>query len=77
MKDGQRITFSGAGDQEPGKEPGDVVIVLDEQEHPVFTRKGSHLVVRMEIELVQALCGSTFYLKTLDKRTLHFATLPG
>merc|ERR1712088_140402 len=36
MEDGQKITFSGEGDQEPGLEPGDIIIVLDEKEHPNF-----------------------------------------
>jgi len=36
MVDGQKITFSGEGDQEPGLEPGDIIIVLDEKEHSLF-----------------------------------------
>lgn len=36
MADGQKITFGGEGDQEPGLEPGDIIIVLDEKEHDVF-----------------------------------------
>lgn len=36
MVDGQKITFSGEGDQEPGLEPGDIIIVLDEREHKVY-----------------------------------------
>ena len=36
MTDDQRITFSGEGDQEPGLEPGDIIIVLDEREHETF-----------------------------------------
>lgn len=35
MSDGQKIVFSGEGDQEPELEPGDLVIVLDEKEHSV------------------------------------------
>lgn len=35
MTDGQKIVFSGEGDQEPELEPGDLVIVLDEKEHEV------------------------------------------
>lgn len=38
MKDGQKITFHGEGDQEPGLEPGDIIIVLDQKDHSVFTR---------------------------------------
>lgn len=36
MADGQKITFGGEGDQEPGLEAGDIIIVLDEKEHSVF-----------------------------------------
>lgn len=36
MEDGQKVVFSGEGDQEPGLEPGDIIIVLDEKEHPIF-----------------------------------------
>ena len=39
MKDGQKITFHGEGDQEPGLEPGDIIIVLDQKDHTVFTRR--------------------------------------
>lgn len=37
MTDGQKIVFSGEGDQEPDLEPGDLIIVLDEKEHDVST----------------------------------------
>ena len=40
MKDGQQVRFAGEGDQSPGLEPGDIVIVLDEKEHNFFARKG-------------------------------------
>ena len=36
MVDGQKITFSGEGDQEPDLEPGDIVILLEEKDHDVF-----------------------------------------
>merc|ERR1712240_885724 len=45
MKDGQKITFAGEGDQEPGLEPGDIIIILDEKAHPTFTRHGGALVI--------------------------------
>ena len=37
MDDGQKITFTEEGDQEPGLEPGDIIIVLDEKQHEVKT----------------------------------------
>ena len=33
--------------QEPGIEPGDVVFVLEEQDHNKFKRKGSDLLTTM------------------------------
>lgn len=36
MQDGQKIVFNGEGDQEPGLEPGDIVVLLEEKEHPVY-----------------------------------------
>lgn len=77
MKDGQKITFHGEGDQEPGLEPGDVVIVLDQKEHPVFQRRDDDLIMKMDIKLVEALCGFSKTIQTLDNRTLIVGTKPG
>ena len=49
MRDGQKITFSGEGDQEPGIEPGDIIIVLDEKEHPLYKRNDMDLRRKMVI----------------------------
>ncbi len=77
MHDGQKITFSGQGDQEPGMPAGDIIIVLDEQPHPIFTRKGHNLVVTLKLELVEALCGCSKVVEMLDGRQLVFHLLPG
>lgn len=77
MKDGQRITFHGEGDQEPGLEPGDVVILLDQKEHAVFQRQGDDLVMKMSLKLVEALCGFKRTVETLDDRVLVISTKPG
>lgn len=77
MKDSQKITFSGEGDQEPGLEPGDVIIVLDQKEHPVFQRQDDNLVMKMNIKLVEALCGFKKTVQTLDDRTLIINSSPG
>ncbi|XP_005730066.1 dnaJ homolog subfamily A member 1 [Pundamilia nyererei] len=77
MKDGQKITFHGEGDQEPGLEPGDVIIVLDQKDHPVFQRRDNNLIMRMDIKLVEALCGFRNTIQTLDNRTLVISSQPG
>ena len=35
-----RKVFYGEGDHEPGKEPGDIIIQMEEKEHAVFQRHG-------------------------------------
>ncbi|KAL0968916.1 hypothetical protein UPYG_G00273660 [Umbra pygmaea] len=77
MKDGQKVVFHGEGDQEPGLEPGDVIIVLDQQEHSVYQRQEDNLYTKMEIRLVEALCGFKKTLRTLDGRMLIFSSAPG
>ena len=47
MRDGQKITFNSEGDQEPGIEPGDIIIILDEKEHPVFKRDDLDLHIKL------------------------------
>ena len=69
MKDGQKITFHGEGDQEPGLEPGDIIIVLDQKDHAVFTG-GGDLFMCMDIQLVEVLCGFQKSISTLDNRTI-------
>jgi len=73
----QKIVFHGEGDQEPDVIAGDVVIVLDEQEHDVFKRDGADLIMSKEITLLEALCGFSFTIKHLDGRTLLVKSNPG
>ena len=77
MKGEQQIRFTGEGDQEPGLEPGDIIIVLDEKEHSTFKRQGMDLITVMELDLVEALCGFQRTIETLDKRTLVITSYPG
>ena len=77
MEDGQKITFGGEGDQEPGMEPGDIIIVLDEKEHPVFKRSGIDLIMQQNVNITEALCGFKKTVPTLDDRTLVIQTVPG
>jgi DnaJ-class molecular chaperone len=77
MQDGQKITFTGEGDQSPGVIPGDIIIVVDEKPHHFFKRKGEDLYCSVSIELSTALCGGQFHIKHLDDRVLLVNILPG
>ncbi|KNC95820.1 chaperone DnaJ [Spizellomyces punctatus DAOM BR117] len=77
MQDGQKITFTGEGDQAPGIIPGDVIIVIEEKEHPRFKRKGDDLYYEAKIDLLTALAGGQFVINHLDDRALLVNILPG
>jgi len=77
MKDEEKIVFRGEGDQSPGVEAGDVIIVLDEKPHERFERKGNDLFMTHEITLTEALCGFTLLLNHLDGRHLVIRSSPG
>ncbi len=77
MVGGQKVVFSGEGDQAPGIIPGDIIIVIEEKEHDRFKRKGQDLYVNVNIELLTALAGGQIAIPHLDDRVLLVHILPG
>lgn len=77
MQNGQKITFTGEANANPGLVAGDVVVVLKLEEHRVFTRKDNNLIVDKKISLTDALCGVDFHIQQLDGRLLHVSSPPG
>ncbi|XP_073122683.1 uncharacterized protein [Henckelia pumila] len=69
-KKGTKITFPDKGNEEPNVIPSDLVFVIDEKPHSVFTRDGNDLLVTQKISLSEALTGYTVQLTTLDGRNL-------
>ena len=69
MRDEQQIRFEGEADDFPGYIPGDIVITLIENEHPIFQRDGDNLVLIKNINLYEVFKLS-FVLKHLDSRIL-------
>ncbi|KXS21172.1 hypothetical protein M427DRAFT_65950 [Gonapodya prolifera JEL478] len=70
---GTRAVFPGAGDQVPGGESGDVVVVVSAVPEPGRTRDGEDLVVDRTVGLKEALCGGVAEVDTLDGRTVRVA----
>ncbi len=113
MKHGQKITFMGEADEEPGVETGDAVVILvergmsredseededededeDEEEDddhknssddedrlvPKFKhmQKYQDLVIRKNLQLIEALCGFTYTFRHLDGRIVKVHSPPG
>ncbi|KAG0456030.1 hypothetical protein HPP92_023818 [Vanilla planifolia] len=67
LKNGTKIPYPKKDDDVI---PTDIVFVVEEMPHEMFTREGNDLITTQKISLAQALKGYTAHLKTLDDRTL-------
>ncbi|KAI1398904.1 DnaJ-domain-containing protein [Hypoxylon fuscum] len=69
---GDRIVLEGEADQQPDQTPGNLVFVLDEENHEVFSRLGDDLSADLEVTVAEALCGfSRVVVQHLDGRGIH------
>jgi DnaJ-class molecular chaperone len=69
-KDGTKITYPGDGDQMPGRPAADLVFIIKELKHPIFTRDGDNLVIEKQISLCEALTGFTIRQQGIDGKIL-------
>jgi len=72
-----KISFSAEADQKPGEIPGDVIFIVEQTDHPIFTRMGIHLKITKVITLYEALAGFEFVMTHLDGRKLHISNRAG
>lgn len=77
MRNGQKIVFHCEGNQLPGTEVGDVIVVVQQLQHEKFTRQDQNLYMTVKINLTEALCGFTLVVSHLDGRNLAIKSLPG
>ena len=76
VTNGNQILFPNLGNAIPGYLPGDLVVVVQyPNEEKGFARENDgrenrNLIYRKEIRLVDALCGISFNLETLDGRNI-------
>ncbi len=78
MKDGDVIRLSGMADEQPEQvEAGDVLVVVKERKHVVFTRKNDDLLITRDVTVQEALCGFDVVVKHLDGRTIVVKNRPG
>jgi DnaJ homolog subfamily A member 2 len=70
-----KVTFSGAADEVPGVEPGDVHFIIQEKEHDLFKRKGADLLLTKDISLNQALTGFSVSCACIRFASLVFCSM--
>jgi len=65
---GTRLKLSGEGEPAPvpGGTPGDLYVVVQVREHPVFTREDTEILCEMPISFTQAALGAQIDVPTLD-----------
>jgi DnaJ-class molecular chaperone len=64
IEDGKQIRLRGQGEQVPGGTPGDLLITVHVTPHPVFTRHGHNLEVKLPVTLSEAAAGAKIDLPT-------------
>ncbi|MDQ1704780.1 MAG: molecular chaperone DnaJ [Frankiaceae bacterium] len=78
VADGQRIRLKGKGQPgERGGPPGDVVVHVHVQPHPIFGRKGDNLTLTLPVTFPEAALGSTVKVPTLDGPPVTVKIPPG
>jgi len=67
VDDGMQVRLEREGEPSPtGGPPGDCYCFIHVKEHPLFSRDGDHLILRMPITYTQAALGATIEVPTLD-----------
>jgi molecular chaperone DnaJ len=67
VSDGMQLSLGGKGNAGPrGGIPGDLIVLIEEQEHEHFERDGQNLIYELFVSLPDAALGNTVEIPTLD-----------
>jgi molecular chaperone DnaJ len=78
VRDGQKIRLRGKGARgDPGAEPGDLILTVTVEKHPVFGRDGDNLTVDLPVTFAEAVLGATVSVPTLDGKPVKVRIAPG
>jgi molecular chaperone DnaJ len=69
VAEGMQLSMSGKGNAAPrGGINGDLLIVIEEEEHPQLKREGNHLIYYLNIAFPDAALGSSVEIPTIDAK---------
>ena len=74
MTTGETVVLSGEMDAVEHATPGDLIFLLAQRYHPIFTRRGHDLAVEMLVTLSEAFCGFQGSIQHLDGRILTISS---
>jgi curved DNA-binding protein len=78
IESGQQIRYEGMGDNSiPDLRPGDLIVNINIEKHPLYHREGTSLIIEKEISVWDALLGTQVEIYTLDKKTLNISIPKG
>ena len=78
VRDGQKIRLRGKGQPgDAGAPPGDLMLTVAVQKHPVFGREGDNLTVELPVTFAEAALGATVSVPTLDDKPVKVRIAPG
>lgn len=72
VEDGMQIEYAGLGNAAPrGKGTnGNLIVIIEIEEHPIFERQGRDLVCNLEVPALDAMLGCDVEVDTLSGKTL-------
>lgn len=69
VAEGMQLSMSGKGNAAPrGGINGDLLIVVEEEDHPELKREGNHLIYSLNINFPDAALGTTIEIPTIDAK---------
>lgn len=81
VSQGMQLSVSGKGNAAPrGGIPGDLIILIEEEQHPELTRDGINIIYNKYISFPEAALGTTIEIPTVDSRariSVPAGTQPG
>ncbi|MBL7544643.1 MAG: DnaJ domain-containing protein [Bdellovibrionaceae bacterium] len=70
VKDNQKLKLTGEGDNSPTGQAGDLYVIIQIQEHTLFKREDSDVVLELPVSYIDAILGTSMEVPTLTGRVL-------
>jgi curved DNA-binding protein len=78
VQDGTVLRLSQMGDDTLQNVPrGDIHLTINISAHNVLQRQGDDLVLELDVNCIDAILGKTFFIDTIDKKTLELSLKAG